>query len=406
MRPHRLVCSDPDLESICSCAGRHSEMSSVSMPQPSRSSSAFWYRSFLKVLSISLSILLSCLLWLVPIKPCNAQTSPLVPGSGKQLEEIMTQTGENIQYILDEQKQRVLQLDAATAIQKYSEQIPAGQKIRATVVYDVGTGKVVAVLRGNPKEAMRRVGLANSLRFATSYGQIIGSEKNTPDQPFQPKPNQKYISAPTKIQDLWLGPKPPEPGMRAAPEPRPDPVALRPNPKYEVSGGNKTATGTISQDPNAQSVTITPDWFKHYEKTNPLNEEGKERLLKIVEYSERKKLDPNLTHPSPVISTKIITPSPSKSPSMSLSEIERRENLLEEQRMVIERDRQALNRDCSKVPSSDTAKMEECQRRHDDIMRRMNKYKAELNYLHKLRASLGKKSPEADLKRLKQGEQE
>lgn len=56
----------------------------------------------------------------------------------------------------------------------------------------------------------------------------------------------------------------------------------------------------------------------------------------------------------------VITLSPSKSTSMSLSEIVSRENILEEQRIIIEEDRQALNRDCSIVAPTDTAKIEDC----------------------------------------------
>ena len=76
---------------------------------------------------------------------------------------------------------------------------------------------------------------------------------------------------------------------------------------------------------------------------------------------------------------------------MSLSEIERRENILEQQRIVIEKDRQALNRDCSRVASTDTAKLAECRERRDDIKRRMNEYKAALNSLNRLKASLDNK---------------
>jgi hypothetical protein len=55
----------------------------------------------------------------------------------------------------------------------------------------------------------------------------------------------------------------------------------------------------------------------------------------------------------------VITLSPSKSTSMSLSEIVRRGNIIEEQRIIIEEDRQALNIDCSRVASTDTAKIED-----------------------------------------------
>jgi len=74
----------------------------------------------------------------------------------------------------------------------------------------------------------------------------------------------------------------------------------------------------------------------------------------------------------------------------SLSAIERRELLLEEQRINIEKDRQALNRDCSKVSSGDTAKRQECQKRYDDIMGRMKQYKADLDSLAKQKAALKK----------------
>lgn len=74
-----------------------------------------------------------------------------------------------------------------------------------------------------------------------------------------------------------------------------------------------------------------------------------------------------------------------------LAEIEKNELLLEEQRIKIEEDRKALNRDCGKVPPSDTAKRQDCQKRQNDIMVRMQQYKKDLDALEKLKAS-GEKS--------------
>ncbi len=54
------------------------------------------------------------------------------------------------------------------------------------------------------------------------------------------------------------------------------------------------------------------------------------------------------------------------------------EQRLEEQRAAIERDRQSLNADCSSTSSLDTAKMEECRARHDDVVSRMAQYKKNL----------------------------
>ena len=54
------------------------------------------------------------------------------------------------------------------------------------------------------------------------------------------------------------------------------------------------------------------------------------------------------------------------------------EQQLEQRRLSIEADRKALNADCSRTPASDTVKMRACKARHDDVMRRIQEYKADL----------------------------
>lgn len=57
------------------------------------------------------------------------------------------------------------------------------------------------------------------------------------------------------------------------------------------------------------------------------------------------------------------------------------EKQLEQRRVKIETDRRTLNVDCSRTPASDTAKMSECKARHDDVMRRIREYRADLDRL-------------------------
>ncbi len=47
------------------------------------------------------------------------------------------------------------------------------------------------------------------------------------------------------------------------------------------------------------------------------------------------------------------------------------------QRAEIEKDRKKLNTQCGHVPASDTTKVAACKQRHDDVARRMEKYKAD-----------------------------
>lgn len=66
----------------------------------------------------------------------------------------------------------------------------------------------------------------------------------------------------------------------------------------------------------------------------------------------------------------------------------RLEVLLEEQRVEIERDRKLFNSDCGIVSSKETAKIEECRARHEDIRRRMGKYNADLDAFLQRRAAI------------------
>ncbi|RJX30272.1 MAG: hypothetical protein C4516_10515 [Oxalobacter sp.] len=69
------------------------------------------------------------------------------------------------------------------------------------------------------------------------------------------------------------------------------------------------------------------------------------------------------------------------SPIAGYAQEENPERQLERRRVRIEADRRALNADCSHTPASDVAKMSDCKARHDDIMRRIAEYKADLDKL-------------------------
>ena len=67
----------------------------------------------------------------------------------------------------------------------------------------------------------------------------------------------------------------------------------------------------------------------------------------------------------------------------TFSTIKRLEHQLEQERIAIEKDRKSLNADCANVRSTDTANVQKCQMRFQEVKRRMLKYKADLDALSK-----------------------
>ncbi len=59
-------------------------------------------------------------------------------------------------------------------------------------------------------------------------------------------------------------------------------------------------------------------------------------------------------------------------------------------RLVIEGDRKALNRDCSKVSTNDRDKVKECSARHNDVRARMDSYKKDMLHYKRLLAEKAK----------------
>lgn len=67
--------------------------------------------------------------------------------------------------------------------------------------------------------------------------------------------------------------------------------------------------------------------------------------------------------------------------AFGFSEIDEIESQLTAQREVIEKDRKALNLDCDTVPSTNATKVAACKQRYDDVILRMDKYKADFRKL-------------------------